>query len=83
MGSTRDSISNDELRKIREEMERLKAAMHAAKIAYLNRTPFGGRILEYEGVRQVAQEFILANYTYQKALYGKIKVRLSVATLLR
>ena len=57
--------------------------MEAAKIAYLNRTPFGNRIPEYEDVRKAAQEFIQSNYKYQKALYGRIKVKLSVANLLR
>lgn len=83
MAKARESTTDDELQEIREDMERKKAAMHAAKIAYLNSTSFGGRIPEYEDVRQAAQEFILANYKYQKALYGKIKVKLSVANLLR
>lgn len=64
-------------------MERKRAAMEAAKIAYLNRAPFRGQIPEYEDVRRVTQEFILANYKYQKGLYGKIRVKFSVANLLR
>jgi len=65
-------------------LEYLRARVNAAKIAYLNRTPFE-RIAEvsYEDLKAIAQQFIKASNDYQKARYGSVKVRLSVAKLLR
>lgn len=67
-----------------EHLDLLRARIYAAKIAYLNRTPFEDKEqLSYDDLRRVAQEFINASYDYQKSKYGSIKVRISVAKLLR
>lgn len=68
----------------REHLDKLRARVYAAKIAYLNRTPFESKQeLSYEELKVIAQDFIRANYAYQKELYGKVKVKISVAKLLR
>ena len=68
----------------KENLERLRGRVYVAKIAYLNRADFEGkRELSYEDLKAVAQEFIRASYDYQKKLYGKVKVKISVAKLLR
>ena len=68
----------------REHLDRLRARVYAAKIAYLNRSAFEDkREVSYEDLKAIAQEFIQASYAYQKELYGKVRVKISVAKLLR
>jgi len=57
--------------------------LNAAKIAYLNSSPFNGREMIYEGVKTIAEELIDSNYALQHARYGKVRLKLSVAKLLR
>lgn len=67
-----------------EHLELLRARVNAAKIAYLNRAPFENKTeVSYEDLKTIAQQFIHASYDYQKAKYGSVKVRISVAKLLR
>lgn len=75
---------DDEFRKHQEHLEHLRARVYAAKIAYLNRTPFESmKEVTYDDLKSIAQEFIRASYDYQKLKYGSIKLRISVAKLLR
>ena len=68
----------------RENLDKLRARVYAAKVAYLNRSMFEEKAeLSYEDLRAIAQDFIRASYDYQKKLYGKVKVKISVAKLLR
>ena len=65
-------------------LDKLRARVHAAKIAYLNRSSFEDKKeLSYEDLKAIAQDFIRASYDYQKKLYGNIRVKISVAKLLR
>jgi hypothetical protein len=65
-------------------LDKLRARVYAAKIAYLNRTPFGeAEELTYEDLKSIAEAFIKASYEVQKKRYGRIRVRISVAKLLR
>ena len=73
-----------------EELENLKSSMDSteldfanAKLAYYNRLEYKGKIIAYEDLAKYAREFIAANYAYQKALYGKIRIKLSVPRLMR
>lgn len=68
---------------LRTRMELLQSRLHAAKIAYFNRTELGGKIIEYEDLAGIAKNLISVNYQLQKKLYGKVKLKLSVAKLLR
>jgi hypothetical protein len=70
----------DDLRQI---LERKESLMEATRLAYLHRTPINGKVPDYGALRQAALEFIEANYTLQRALFGKVRVKLSVASLLR
>jgi len=79
-------MKNDDrkYREHQENLEHLRARVYAAKIAYLNRTPFEGmKEVSYEDLKSIAQQFIRASYDYQKLKYGSIKLRISVAKLLR
>ena len=68
---------------LKEVMESKRSVLEAVRLAYMHRTPFGDEIPDEEAVRRAAKEFIDANYALQRALFGKIRVKLSVAHLLR
>jgi hypothetical protein len=75
---------DENLRKHQTQLELLRARVYAAKTAYLNRTPFDNKTeVSYEDLKLVAEQFIRASYEYQKLRYGSVKVRFSVAKLLR
>lgn len=67
-----------------ERLDRLRARVYAAKIAYLNRMSFEDKVeVSYEDLKEIAKQFIQASYEVQKQKFGAIKVRISVAKLLR
>jgi hypothetical protein len=68
---------------LRERMQLLQSRLNAAKIAFLNRTELDGKIPDYNDVKLVAKELIQTNYDLQVRQYGKIRMKLSVAKLLR
>lgn len=75
--------SEKELEEMTEQLQMLESRLHVAKIAYLNRTDFEGKPMEYEGLREIAQEFISLSYAIQKRRFGAVKMRISVAKLIR
>jgi len=79
-----DENKNMNLEKEQDDLEKLRARVNAAKIAYLNRMPFEEKPeLSYEDLKKIAQDFIRASYRFQKEKYGAVKVKISVAKLLR
>jgi ethanolamine ammonia-lyase large subunit len=79
-----ESDDKSNLEKQQERMDQLHARVNAAKIAYLNGTPFGDKEkISYEDLKEIAQEFIRETYDFQKKKYGAVKVKISVAKLLR
>lgn len=76
-------LDASELEGLRQRMEILENRAQAAKIAYLNRSPFDGKEVSYEDLRAIVKEYIQANYALQKAKFGSVKVKMSVAKLLR
>jgi hypothetical protein len=64
-------------------LEMLQSKLYAAKIAYLNRTSFEGHEVTYDDLNTIAKEYIQTSYAIQKAKFGAVKLRLSVARLLR
>lgn len=77
------SSREESLGAMRIELNVLRAKVHAAKVAYLNRTPFQEREVSFEDLKAIATEYIRKSYEYQKAVYGRVRVRISVAKLLR
>jgi hypothetical protein len=76
--------ADKELREQQRQLEYLRARVNAAKIAYLNRTPFEDLAeVSFDDLKLIAQEFIRASHNYQKLKYGSVRVRLSVGKLLR
>lgn len=79
-----ETSDGENLQKQQLHLEYLRARVNAAKIAYLNRAPFESNAeVSYDDLKAIAQQFIQASYEYQKLKYGSVKVRLSVAKLLR
>ena len=68
---------------LQSRLEMLAFRIHAAKIAYLNRTPLDGKAVSYEDLTAVARQYIQASHALQKVKFGSVKVKMSVAKLLR
>jgi hypothetical protein len=81
-----NEVNTDQQQKIKilqAELEKMQSRLYAIKIAYMNRSEWEERVPEYEDVAAVAKELIKLNYDLQKLLYGKVRMKLSVAKLLR
>ena len=79
-----DEHKEQDLDEQKKRLDQLRARVNAAKIAYLNKTPFQDKTeLSYEDLKKIAEEFIRASYEVQKQKYGSVKARISVAKLLR
>jgi hypothetical protein len=63
--------------------EQLQARLNAAKIAYLNNTTLDGQPISYEHVAAIAKQVIRVNYRLQEIQFGKVRLKLSVAKLIR
>jgi tetrahydromethanopterin S-methyltransferase subunit B len=68
---------------LREQMDKLGNAVEAIKIAYLNGTPYGETVPTVDDVRSTAEAYVKAHHAFQRARFGKVRVRMSVAELLR
>jgi hypothetical protein len=64
-------------------LELLGSKMYAAKIAYLNRTTLDGAEVTYEELSRVAKDYIQTSYAIQKVKFGSVKLKMTVAKLLR
>jgi hypothetical protein len=71
------------LAELRTRLKALDEAFHSLYGAYYGRRELHGRVPDFETLRSAAEEFIRANYDYQKARYGKIVLKLSVSKLIR
>jgi hypothetical protein len=67
----------------RLRFEMLQSRMNAAKIAYLNRAQLDGREVTADDLQQIAKDVIEANYELQRRRYGRVRLKLSPAKLLR
>ena len=64
-------------------MEAAELDFANAKLAYYNRTEYRGQVVSYEVLKTFAEDYIQKNYAVQKAVFGKIHVKLLVANLMR
>jgi hypothetical protein len=62
---------------------RTEHELENAKLAYYNSADYQGNPVGYERLKNYAEAFIAANHELQKALYGRIRIRLDVSRLLR
>jgi hypothetical protein len=75
-----ESLGSEEVRSL---LERLQSRFHAAKIAYLNNTTLDAKAVSYEDVAAAAKDVIRANYRLQRLQFGEVRLKLSVAKLIR
>jgi hypothetical protein len=75
-----ESLGTEEVRSL---FERLQARFNAAKIAYLNNTTLDDNAVSYEDVAAAAREVIRVNYRLQRLQFGEVRLKLSVAKLIR
>jgi hypothetical protein len=72
-----------DVEQIQAKFDKSQARLNAAKIAHLNGTPLDGHEVTYEQLKRIAEDTIQANYELQRARYGTVRLKLSVAKLLR
>lgn len=76
-------LSDEKTKAMRSQLDALRSRVHAAKIAFLNRTPFQDKEVTFDDLQQIAKDYIQKSYAYQRAVFGKVHVKISVAKLLR
>lgn len=77
------SVTPDELNKLKAALDAAEFDFDNAKLAYYRRASYKGLDVTYDVLKQYAETYIARNYDYQKAAFGKIRIRLAVARLLR
>jgi len=75
--------TTEEVRYLKESMDKAELDFANAKLAYYNGTEYKGNSVEYSDLARYAESFIAANYAFQKARFGKVHVKLSVPHLMR
>ncbi len=83
MARKASQLSQEQIDALKQEMDAAELDFANAKLAYYNRTEYKGQVISYEVLKGLAETFIQKNYAVQKAVFGKIHVRLSVANLMR
>jgi hypothetical protein len=73
----------EEIEKLKTTMENAELDFANAKIAYYHQTEYKDQLIDYERLATYAETFISANYAFQKAHYGRVRVKLSVPRLMR
>lgn len=73
----------EDVDKLKQEMNAAEADFRNAKLAYYNNTDYKGSRVAYEELEGYAKAFIAANEAVQKAVFGKIQIKLTVARLMR
>lgn len=68
---------------LREENTRAEHELENAKLAYFNSAPYKDEPIDFERLKGYAEAFIRSNHALQKALYGRVRVKLDVSRLLR
>jgi len=76
-------LTAEELAQLQNVKDSAELDFRNAKLAFYHRTEYKGVAVTYEVLRSYAELLIAHNYAYQKAIYGTIKVKISVARLMR
>jgi hypothetical protein len=64
-------------------MRQLDEVFDRLRYAYYTKTTSAGEVPDYEQLKRAAVAFIEASYAYQRARYGRVRLKLSVSKLLR
>jgi hypothetical protein len=73
----------EQLAKLKETLDASELDLENAKMAYFNTAPYKDEEVTYEVLKRYAETYIGKNYDYQKAAFGKVRIKLTVARLLR
>jgi len=73
----------EEVERRRAEVKQTEHELEDAKLAYYNSAEYRGKPVDYGRLKNYAEAFIRANHELQKALYGRVRIRLDVSRLLR
>jgi len=83
LNKKKDKPSQDQVAELQAAKDRAELDFRNAKLAFYNRIEYKGEPVSYEILHNYAERLIASNYEYQKAVYGTIKVKISVARLMR
>lgn len=75
--------ATQDLAKMKEVLDAAEFDFDNAKLAYFHRSPYKGQEVTYEVLKGFAESYIARNYDYQKAAFGRVRIKLSAARLLR
>jgi hypothetical protein len=73
----------EELAALKVKLDTSEMDFDNAKLAYFHRTSYKDEEITYEVLKRYAEAYIAHNHAYQKAAFGKVRVKLNVARLLR
>lgn len=73
----------EDLARLKQVLDSAELDFDNAKVAYFHRAEYKGQEITYEALKGFAELYIRANYDYQKAAYGRIRIKLSVPHLMR
>jgi hypothetical protein len=79
----KDKPSEEQVAELKAAKDLAELDFRNAKLAFYNRTEYKGQQVSYEILHTYAELLIARNYAYQKALYGTVKIKISVARLMR
>ena len=73
----------EQLAKLKEILDASELDLENAKVAYFHNAPYKDEEVTYDVLKRYAETYIAKNYDYQKAAFGRVRIRLAVARLLR
>ena len=77
------TAATEDLAKMKEALDAAEFDFDNAKLAYFHRALYKGQEVTYEVLKGFAESYIAKNYEYQKAAFGRVRIKLSAARLLR
>jgi tyrosyl-tRNA synthetase len=83
MATRKKDLNPEEIAVLKASMEAAELDFANAKLAYYNRTEYKGKDVTYDALKAYAEDFIAKNYAVQKAVFGRLHVKLLVANLMR
>jgi hypothetical protein len=75
--------TTEALAKMKEVLDAAELDFDNAKLAYFHRAQYKGQEVTYEVLKGFAEAYIARNHEYQKAVFGKVRIRLLAAKLMR
>jgi hypothetical protein len=73
----------EQLGKLKEALDASELDLENAKVAFFHTASYKDEDVSYEVLKRYAETYIANNYDYQKAAFGRVRIKLAVARLLR